>query len=189
MFKKEKINRIWRIFLPIILVIIILLFFHPFGLNSKTAPATPNPSTSALYDDFHLLIPSLDIDTPVIADVDGTDQDAYFKALENGVAHFRGTAKPGQSSNIFIFGHSSFYWYKPGNYKKIFTNLEDIKIGDEIILWYSQKEYKYRTSEIKTVDPSEIDVLKPTSEEQVSLMTCVPPGTALRRLIVVAKRM
>ncbi len=175
---------------PWILVLVVLLIITGFGVwqIKPTSQTLTTDSPSPLYEDFHLLIPSLNIEVPVIADVDGADQTAYDKALENGVAQLKGSAKPGEGSNIFIFGHSSFYWYKPGNYKTIFAKLEDVKIGDEVILWYAKKKYIYIVSETKVVDPQEVDVLKPTTQEQVSLMTCVPPGTTLHRLIVIAKR-
>ena len=70
---------------------------------------------------------------------------------------------------------------------EIFKNLEDIKKGDEIILWYQSKKYKYKVTEIKTVAPSDVSVLKPTSTEQVTLMTCVPVGTNQKRLVVIGK--
>jgi len=158
--------------------------YHPW-LRSSFTPSPPTPIP--LYDDFHLSIPSLDINVPVIADVDGADQTAYNKALEGGVAQLLGSAKPGEGSNIFIFGHSSYYWYKPGDYKKIFATLDKLKEGDEIIIWYNKKEYKYSVSETKIVRPDEVDVLKPTTQEQVSLMTCWPPNTILKRLIVIGK--
>jgi len=178
-----------QIFLAIPLAFLVLFIFFPqSNIKNKTiGDLSPSPSASPLYQDFHLLIPTLSINAPVIADVNGADQDSYDKALEGGVAQLQGSSKPGQGSNIFIFGHSSFYWYKPGNYKKIFVNLEDIKIGDEIIIWYTQKEFKYKITETKVVSPSEVDVLQPTAQEQVTLMTCVPPGTTLRRFIVIAK--
>lgn len=179
-----------QIFLAIPLAFLVLLIFLPPSdiKNNKTIKnLSLSPSASPLYQDFHLLIPSLDINAPIIPDVNGADQNAYFKALENGVAQLKGSSKPGDGSNIFIFGHSSFYWYKPGDYKKIFVNLEDIKIGDEIIIWYREKEYKYKVTVTKVVSPREVDVLQPTSQEQVTLMTCVPPGTTLKRFIVIAK--
>jgi len=173
----------------VIVVVAIVLgsrfnIFHP---NRSAVSPSPSPQESPLFEDFHLLVPSLNIEAPVIADVDGANQKKYFKALENGVAQLKGSSKPGDGSNIFIFGHSSFYWYKPGNYKTIFAKLENIKIGDEIILWYGNIKYVYIVTEKKVVDPQEVDVLKSTSEEQVSLMTCVPPGTTWHRLIVVGK--
>ena len=177
-------------FRPIILVLAVLIILTGFGfwqINRQKPSITPSPAASALYEDFHLVIPKLDIHAPVIADVDGTDKDAYFKALEDGVAHFQGTAKPGEGSNIFIFGHSSFYWYKPGDYKEIFKTLPDLTVSDEIILWYNFKEYRYKVTETKEVQPTEVDVLQPTPQEQVSLMTCVPVGTTQRRLIVIGK--
>lgn len=169
-----------------IIFLLMLSFVTDFGQNNNRVKSV-STSPSPLYQDFHLIIPKLDLEAPVIADVDGANQEAYFTALENGIAHFQGTSKPGEGSNIFIFGHSSFYWYKPGNYKEIFKNLENLQIGDGIILWYQKKEYQYQVTEIKVVNPQEIDVLKPSQKEQVSLMTCVPPGTTLKRLIVIAQ--
>lgn len=189
--KKTKVPkiRLKQLILPAIAAIVLFILIVIVGVGAKFQKELhSSPSPSPLYQDFHLLIPSLNIDAPVIADVDGADKDAYFKALENGVAQLKGSAKPEDGSNIFIFGHSSFYWYKPGDYKEIFVNLEDIKIGDEIILWYNSREYKYQVTSKETVEPSQVDVIFPTREEQVSLMTCVPPGTTLHRLIVVAKR-
>lgn len=176
-----------KIFL--ILIILTLLGTWQIKNSPKNVFSTslPTPTTAAAYQDFHLIIPKININAPIIADVDGTDKDTYFKALENGVAHFKGTAKPGEGSNIFIFGHSSFYAWAAGDYKEIFKELENVKEGDEIVIWYNNKEYKYKVADIKIVDPDEVNVLKATSTEQVSLMTCVPPGTTLKRLIVVGK--
>lgn len=177
-------------FRPIILILAIFIILTGFGLwriDKSRNFSSPSFTPSPLYQDFHLVVSKLSINAPVIADVDGTDKDAYFKALEGGVAHFKGTTKPGEGSNIFIFGHSSFYWYKPGDYKEIFKTLPDLIVGDEIILWYQAKEYRYKVTETKEVQPTAVDVLKPTEQEQVTLMTCVPPGTTLRRLIVIAK--
>lgn len=187
--KKFKTNL--KLFPLGVAIFITLSLFGVWQINFiKTNPKislSPTTFSSPLFNDFHLIIPKLEIEAPIIANVDGSNQTAYDKALENGVAHFKGTSKPGEGSNIFIFGHSSFYWYKPGDYKEIFKNLSDLAEGDEIILWYNQKEYKYKITKIKTVSPSEVNVLQPTAEEQVSLMTCVPPGTTLKRLIIIAK--
>lgn len=177
---------IGRIFL--ILIILTLLGIWQIKIPAKTVLSANQPVTSAgAYQDFHLLIPRINVNAPVIADVDGSDKDIYFNTLQEGVAHFKGTAKPGEGSNIFIFGHSSFYAWDPGKYKKVFLKLEELEIGDEIILWHNQKEYQYKISKIIIIEPDQVDVLKPTPTEQLTLMTCVPPGTALKRLIVVGK--
>jgi len=189
--KVVKVRREFIIIAVLFIVVILAIIFGVLGtyrlLHRSAASLSPFPQESPLFSGFHLLIPSLNIEAPIIADVDGAKEKEYFKALEDGVAQLKGSSKPGAGSNIFIFGHSSFYWYKSGNYKTIFAKLEDIKIGDEIILWYAKKKYVYVVSEKKVVDPKDVDVLKPTQEEQVTLMTCVPPGTTWHRLIVVGK--
>ena len=149
--------------------------------------STTSNSQNITYQDFHLLIPKIKVDVPIIAGVNGQNKNAYFKALENGVAQLQGSSLPGEGSNIFIFGHSSFYAKSPGNYKEIFRNLENLAEGDEIIVWYKNKEYRYKVTETKIVKPSQVDVLKPTKNEQLTLMTCVPPGTTINRLIVIAQ--
>lgn len=170
----------------IILIAVSLVFNKKNPSNFQSSP-TPSPSVSPLYNDFHLEIPSISINAPVIADIDGADKKAYDEALENGVGQLAGSAKPGEGSNIFIFGHSSFYFWSPGNYKDIFRNLDDLKENDEIIIWYNQKEYKYSVFETKIVYPNEVEVTAPTNEEQVSLMTCWPPNTTYKRMIVIGK--
>lgn len=138
------------------------------------------------FDDFHLLVPALGISAPVVADVPGTDKEVYFGALEDGVAQFKGSKKPGEGGNVFIFGHSSFYLDKPGNYKDVFKNLEKIKVGDTIILWWHGAQHLYVVSSKQVVEPSDVSSMQPTNREQVTLMTCVPPGTINKRLIVKA---
>jgi len=189
-----KVIKVRREFIIIAVIFVVVVFAIIFGalgtyrfIHRPTVRPSPSPQESPLYEGFHLLVPSLGIEALVIADDAAANEKEYFKALENGVAQLKGSSKPGDGSNIFIFGHSSYYWYKPGDYKTIFKNLEDIKIGDEIILWYGNMKYVYIVTEKKVVDPEEVDVLELTKEEQVSLMTCVPPGTTWHRLIVVGK--
>lgn len=188
----QKILQILKRFKFAILAILLLIIVGAFGISQNKA-ALPTPvittttETQPQYTIFHLIIPKLNISAPIIPDVDGNDKDAYFKALESGVAHYKGTAKPGDGGNIFIFGHSSFYWWKKGDYKEIFKPLGDLKKGDEIIVWREGKEYKYKVTETKLVPPTEVSVLNPTKTEQVTLMTCWPPGTTEKRLIVIAK--
>ena len=176
---------------PIILFVVTLLIFLASGtwqIDHQLPEKHSDGTVISSINDFRLIIPSLKIEAPIIEDVDGQDPDIYNRSLENGVAHLKGSSKPGEGSNIFIFGHSSFYWHKPGEYKEIFRHLEDLQKNDEIIIGHNGREYKYKVTSKTTVDPRQIDVIRPTSQEQVSLMTCVPPGTTLKRLIVVAVR-
>jgi LPXTG-site transpeptidase (sortase) family protein len=114
-------------------------------------------------------------------------EDQIQDALRDGVVRFPGTAEPGKYGNAFLVGHSSYYPFLPGKYKDIFALLPEIEIGDEIEIWQNQKKFIFRVSEKKEVKPNNIDVLRQTNDQRITLMTCTPLGTTLRRLIVTAK--
>lgn len=150
--------------------------------------------TSVAPPDNRIIIPRLKIYAP-IRDIDRVDtsggdwkkiEDQIQEALRDGVVHFPGTAKPGERGNVFITGHSSYYPWGDGRYKDIFALLPQIEIGDEIVIWQDQQRYLYRVSEMKEVRPSATDVLAATDDNRLTLMTCVPIGTSLKRLIVTA---
>ncbi len=115
-------------------------------------------------------------------------EDQIQDGLRNGVVHYPGTAVPGQVGNVFVTGHSSYYPWDKGNYKEVFALLPELEVDDLYYVFYNQKKYTYRIREKKEVYPDNVDVLNQPSEEKIStLMTCVPVGTALRRLIIVAE--
>lgn len=110
------------------------------------------------------------------------------KALEDGVVHYPGTAKPGQAGRAFITGHSSYYPLLPGHYKNVFARLTEMKVGDEYWIYYNGDRHRYIVRSTKQVSPSDVSVLdQPTDERLGTLMTCTPTGTSLYRWIVDAQ--
>lgn len=145
--------------------------------------------------DNRLIIPKLDKNVPIIeSDPEkllnadwATLEDTFQDDLQNGVLHYPGTADPGEAGNVFITGHSSYYLWDSGRYKDVFARLAKLEVGDDIILYYDQQKYHYRVRETKEVKKDDVSVLSQTDEHLLTLMTCVPLGTNLRRLIVVAE--
>lgn len=196
---KKKLNKkiIWATVLSVALIILVVSFFIYYSTD-KTSPAVEENNLGEEIEDikqepseeitqFHLFIAKLDIDVPIIPNVDGGNKDEYYRALTGGVAHFKGTHLPGSDNNIFIFGHSSSPETVRGDYDKIFATLNNITIGDEILIKFNQKDYKYTVSEKRIVASSDVSVLDPTPDEQLTLMTCWPIGSNQKRLIVVAR--
>lgn len=109
------------------------------------------------------------------------------KALQEGVVHYPGTSLPGQRGNTVITGHSSYFPWDPGRFKDVFALLHDVVVGDKIVVYYKQTKYTYEVFDKVVVLPQDIDVLKQTPEDQITLITCTPVGTNLKRLIVKAK--
>ena len=125
---------------------------------------------------------------PIILNVNGTKKDIYFKALESGVAQMEGTPLPGEIGNSFIFGHSSYYDNAPGNYKKIFARLNELNYGDQIDIYKDNTDIEFVVIDKKIIKPTDLSVLKQTTDTRLTLMTCWPLGSTKERLIVVAKK-
>lgn len=138
--------------------------------------------------DFSISIPKLGICATVIPQVDPFDSQIYQRALARGVAHAAGSALPGEGNNIFLFAHSSGNPLDAARYNSIFYLLYKLEPGDPIELQYLGSKYVYRVEELTKASPSAVTYLDPTDHgETLTLMTCWPPGTTLKRLIVVAK--
>lgn len=139
-------------------------------------------------EDFGIVIPKIGANSKVIADVDPYNYKVYQAALTRGVAHAKGTSYPGQEGNIFIFSHSSVNFYEAVRYNSIFYLLSKMEKGDEIYLFYQGEKFKYRVLEKTIAEPGNLSYLtKKTSQKMVTLMTCWPPGTTFKRLLVIGE--
>lgn len=138
--------------------------------------------------DFGVIIPKLNVNTAVVQDVNAANEKEYFSALEKGAAHAKGTVFPGQDGNSFIFAHSTLNFWEVSRYKAVFTLLRKLEPGDRIVTFYQGQRYDYRVKEKKIVEASDITDLTPTAVgKRLTLQTCDPPGTTLKRLIVIAE--
>lgn len=156
------------------------------SLSEQSAADSPVPSPTE--NGPQLVIEKLAIDVPITWDVDGYNEKAYLAALAGGVAHFRGTAKPGSAAgNIFIFGHSGYTKALPNDYHKIFRTLDKLDKGDEIEIRDGDQTHHYRVTAEREVAADNLSVLEPTPTETLTLMTCWPPGTLKKRLIIQAE--
>jgi len=154
--------------------------------SEVAAESSQEPVVNAVEGNFALSIDKLNINVPVIENVDGTNRAAYDKSLTNGVAHYKGTSLPGGGSNIFIFGHSSAL-DENNVYGKIFASLNDLVDGDNIVVRYNDQIFDYTVNDKKVVMPEDLWVLDQTSTEQLTLMTCWPIGSNEKRLVVIAE--
>jgi sortase A len=144
-----------------------------------TAPdLSPQPSKITHYT---LSVPKLKIDQAVVH-IGGDD-------LMDSLIQYPGTSLPGQYGNAVIFGHSVLpQFFNPKNYKTIFSTLPTLKKGDEILVDFDGIKYRYEVISLHEVSPDDVSVLEQHYDaEYLSLITCAPPGTYLKRLIVSAR--
>ena len=157
-----------------------LLSWPTTGTTEVIVPADPR---------FSIVIPKIAANSPVIQDVDASNESEYLEALRRGVAHAAGTYLPGEGGNVFLFAHSTDYIWNIGAYNAVFYLLYKLEAGDEVNVFYKGRRYTYIVYDKQTVSPQEVGALiEPASEERITLQTCWPPGTTLQRLLVFAKR-
>lgn len=136
----------------------------------------------APYKEFLVSIPSIKVEK-ARAVVDSNN-------FNENLGHLPGSPLPGEKGNVFITGHSSFpQFFRPDNYKAIFAHLPEIKRNDEITIEAGGQVFKYEVIGLRIVDPKDISVTAPPEQNgrYLTLMTCVPPGFTLKRLVVLAK--
>lgn len=145
--------------------------------------------------DDRIIIPRINKNVPVV----GVSSENLIKrdwgalesdiqgALREGVVHYPGTAQPGDQGNVVITGHSSYFPWDPGRFKDVFALLHEIIIGDQVIVFHDQEKYTYEVYDTEVVTPDKVEVLTQQGEDRLTLITCTPVGTNLKRLIVYAK--
>jgi len=138
---------------------------------------------------FSIIIPKIGANAPVISSVDPADEKIYLSALQKGVAHALGTAFPGEGGHVFLFAHSTDYIWNVGYYNAVFYLLYKLEKGDDVNLFYKGQRYVYQVVDKVIVDPSQVEYLtRKTNREFLTLQTCWPPGTTLKRLLIFAVR-
>lgn len=153
-----------------------------FNFNQVEALVPEDPN-------FSIVIPKIGANAKIIPNVDAANETIYLDALQKGVAHVSGTAFPGERGHIFLFAHSTDYFWNVGTYNAIFYLLYKLEANDEVDLFFKGQRYVYRIIDTKIVDPSEVVYLtRKTNREFLTLQTCWPPGTTLKRLLVFAVR-
>lgn len=136
---------------------------------------------------FSITIPSLGINSRVIANVDYAKTKEYNSALKKGVAHARGSVFPGMPGTTYLFGHSSVM---PGEDPSaaIFANLDQINVGAEIEVVFEGVRHNYMVIDKKIISMTDTSYYtKPTERELLVLQTCWPPGTSLKQQIILAE--
>lgn len=132
------------------------------------------PSVSS----YVLSIPKLAISQAYVSTVD--------TKLSEHLVHYPGTILPPNLGNAVIFGHSTLpIFFNQKNYKTIFANLYKLKKGDSIVVSIDNVSYNYVVDRIAITEGVNKTILtKRQNGNFLTLITCTPPGTKLKRLIV-----
>jgi len=152
----------------------------------QEAISNPQNASEALPDiaDNSLYIESINAKLPITFEIIN-DPTEVSNNLKNGLIHLSGSSLPGEKGNSFITGHSSNYFWVKSQYNSAFALLDNVAVGDLIQIKYKNINYVYRISKKFVTVPNDSAVLDSYKETPtLTLMTCTPIGTNLKRLIV-----
>lgn len=121
-----------------------------------------------------LVMPSIDIDTSV---VEVFVEQGVWQVADYAAGYHHGSALPGEGNTVMA-GHA-------GLRGAVFRDLSALQAGDTIWLEAGRWRYEYRVRHHMNVWPTQVEVVQPTSEPVLTLITCTAWDT--KRLVVVAE--
>ena len=122
----------------------------------------------------HIEIPKIKADLPVFHGVS-------LSTLEKGAGHLEGSSLPvgGTGTHAIMTAHTGL------NSAKLFTDLVEMKIGDEFYVYTLDQILAYRVDNILVVEPEDVGALSMVDgKDYVTLVTCTPYGVNSHRLLV-----
>jgi sortase A len=128
---------------------------------------TPGPEQA-----IQIQIPSIGVDAPVVQG-DGWEQ------LKKGVGQHVGSVNPGQPGNLVASAHNDVFG-------EIFRYLDQLKRGDQIIVYTPQRSYTYIVTSIEIVEPTDVQVMASTTNATITLISCYPYLVDNQRIVVQA---
>ncbi|MEI8060883.1 MAG: sortase [Candidatus Berkelbacteria bacterium] len=147
--------------------------------------ANKNESLPGISDNS-IFIEAINVKAPITFGVDNTES-TVSSNLKNGAIQLSGTSLPGEMGNVFVTAHSSNYPWVISQYNSAFALLGNVAVGDLVQIKFHNVSFIYRIKKISVVDPSDTSVMKSdNTKATLTLMTCTPVGTNLKRLIVQA---
>lgn len=154
----------------------------PFGDDEETREGSAEyRELLSMPDDeamAYLEIPKIGQSLPVYH---GTSNEV----LEQGIGHLPGTSLPvgGESSHCVLSGHRGLPT------KKLFTDLDQLKPGDQFFIHVFGDDLAYEVDNIQVVEPTQIDGLSlQPGQDLVTLVTCTPYGVNTHRMLVTGHR-
>jgi len=146
----------------------------PAHLRAYVQSITPQPiPTPGPGQPTRIQIPAINVDAQIVPG-DSWDQ------LKKGVGHHIGSANPGERGNMVLSGHNDVFG-------EIFRHLDQLKSGDEVIVYTGGQRYRYVVSDSRFVVPTQVEVMLPTSDPTVTLISCYPYLVDNKRIVVIGQ--
>jgi sortase A len=142
---------------------------RPLHQSFASAPVPPRQPEQAIQ----IVIPAIGVDAPIVMG-DGWEQ------LKQGVGQRIGSPNPGDNGNLVLSAHNDIFG-------QIFRDLDQLQTGDEITIYTNVKAYTYVIDkQTQVVEPTFVQVLDPTPDPTITLISCYPYLVDNKRIVIKA---
>uniref|UniRef100_UPI002729CCC1 class C sortase n=2 Tax=Dubosiella newyorkensis TaxID=1862672 RepID=UPI002729CCC1 len=146
--------------------------FHPSDALHSMYESTLNVSGDGIIG--VVKIPSIRVNLPIYHGVEES-------TLQDAIGHIEGSSLPigGPSTHTIVSGHRGL----PS--AKLFTDLDQLEVGDYFMFQVLDDTYTYQVDQIKIVEPNDFTYLQiEEGKDLATLQTCTPYGINTHRLLV-----
>lgn len=187
---KPKKQRRWpRIVLSILSLVLFLggiyiLFILIYPQVSKPSEKSVRAQAEVVIKEKNqVFIPSVGIRSEI--------KEGGIDILDQGVVwhRFPERGNPQKGGNFILTGHSFVWGYTPQEVTKqsVFYHLAEASIGDDIIIHWDGKIYKYKITGKETVKPDQTEVEKMSDKPKLTIYTCTTGGASDGRVVITAE--
>lgn len=152
---------------------------------SQQGSAASSTEVFPLEDPIRVVASSVGIDAPV-GNPSSINIDVLDNALSLGAVRYPESGLLGATSRMYLFGHQSYLPVVHNQAYKTFNGLQNLKIGDEIIVYSPTAAYHYRVATVEQVSAETGIVELGGSDRMLTLSTCDSFGAKTDRFIVTA---
>jgi sortase A len=117
-------------------------------------------------------ISAINVNAPVVMG-DGWEQ------LKKGIAQHLNTANPGEKGNMVVSAHNDIFG-------ELFKDLDKLNPGDEVIVITQDRTFTYTVTGTQIVEPTTVEVMAPTTDATLTLISCYPYRVDNKRIVVTA---
>jgi LPXTG-site transpeptidase (sortase) family protein len=148
---------------------------HGYAYKSQLLKSSPdNKKLKNIPQDNRLVMPQIQLDAPI-------NEGRYYNTLNKGLWHRPGTGDPLTGGNTVIAGHRFTY-----QGASILFNLDKIREGDVLIVYWQHKEYDYKVARVLTASPLDLSIEQNTAGRLLTIYTCTPLWSSKERLVIQA---
>jgi len=151
-------------------------------------------SFNTLPPDNRIIIPKIWVNVHVQSltniPIKTVETASYDKYLFHWVIKYPYTPDPGTTWNVFIFWHTSYYWWAHNPYANVFAEIPRLRHWDLIELSWWWNIYKYREIKKFILKTYQVEWAYENYQngQYLTIMWCYPIWTSRERMVIIAKR-